>query len=166
MRKPRNEAGHQKISRNSYCSSPRKSLVKGERFIRSEEKQECTIDKMSKCLKSFSVIASSVTVHNTCLIVHTAHRCHSETNALKNFYKSQNWYSECILSTNNLTYCYTHAVHSGSLLPWPRLYFLKKMLYSVKHWMLFSYRWTCDVSKKFERRDDVKCFHRTPERRY
>lgn len=33
--------GIKKIGISSWCSSPRKSLVKGERFIRSEEKQEC-----------------------------------------------------------------------------------------------------------------------------
>ena len=34
------DTGHQKIEIDSYWSSPRKSLVKGERFMRSEENQE------------------------------------------------------------------------------------------------------------------------------
>ena len=58
------EAGHQKISLNSYCSSPRKSLVKGERFIRSEEKHECTAPLMLQWRKSSPNTHSSVMVQS------------------------------------------------------------------------------------------------------
>ena len=52
-RKPRSKAGHQKIGEYSKCSTPRKSLVKGERFMRSEVKQECTIASSQRAEPTF-----------------------------------------------------------------------------------------------------------------